>query len=223
MTIYLLKRKSEAYAALKQFVSYMEKRQTPVSIFRSDNGGEYSANQTQELFKDTGVIWNPTAPYNPNQNGVAERNFRTLFERVRAILHHGKMTKGFWGEAIRYVCHLKNRSPTKRLKDKTPYEVWTGDKPDVSNARIFGCTAYHYNTDPSKKKLDDRSTKCRFLGIQGQNQFRLWDPSAKKVIISANVLWDESDAGWWKEDQEDEGNDGIGFILSHRVPIWQPP
>ena len=212
MTIYLLKRKSEAYMALKQFISYMENRQTPVSIFRSDNGGEYSANHTQELLKNTGVEWDPTAPYNPNQNGVAERNFRTLFERVRAVLYHGKMTHGFWGEAINYVCYLKNRSPTKRLKDKTPYEIWTGDKPNVSNVRIFGCTAYHYNTDPAKKKLDDRSTKCRFLGIQGQNQFRLWDPSAKKVVISANVLWDESDAGWWKESREDEGNSEIGFL-----------
>ena len=122
------------------------------------------------------------------------------------------MTRGFWGEAIGYVCYLKNRSPTKRLKDKTPYEVWTGKKPDVSNVRIFGCTAYHYNVDPSKKKLDDRSIKCRFLGISGQNQFRLWDPSAKKVIISANILWDETDAGWSKENLKDEESE-LGIFL----------
>lgn len=188
MTIYLLKKKSEAEKALKEFINFMKNRQTPVQILRSDNGGEYSSNHTQELLKNIGIEWNPIAPHNSNQDGVAERNFRTLFERVKAILHHEKMTRGFWGEAIGYVCYLKNRSPTKRLKDKTPYEVWTGKKPDVSNVRIFGCTAYHYNVDPSKKKLDDRSIKCRFLGISGQNQFRLWDLSAKKVIISANIL-----------------------------------
>lgn len=204
VTIFLLKRKSEAEKALKDYISFMKNKGTPVQILRSDNGREFSFNHTQDLLKDIDIEWNPTAPHNPNQNGNAERNFRTLFERVKAILHHEKMPRGFWRKAIDYVCYLKNRSPTKRLKNKTLYEIWTGERPDVSNVRIFECTAYHYNVNPAKKKLNNRFIKCKFLGINGQNQFRLWDPSARRVMILVNILWDESEAVWSKKDLKDE-------------------
>jgi len=30
-----------------------------------------------------------------------------------------------------------------------------------------------YNTDPALKKLDNKSRKCRFIGYEGLNQYRL--------------------------------------------------
>ncbi len=47
-----------------------------------------------------------------------------------------------WPEAIRTAVYLKNRSPT-RVLDKTPYEAWTGDVPDLSRLRVFGTTAWY--------------------------------------------------------------------------------
>jgi len=67
--------------------------------------------------------WEPTASYNPSQNGVAERCFRTLFERTRAILTSAKLPARLWGKAIMTVIYLKNRSPTTALDQITPYEA----------------------------------------------------------------------------------------------------
>jgi hypothetical protein len=47
----------------------------------------------------------------------------------------------YWGEAVMTVVHLLNRSPTKALDGKTPYEAWHGRKPAVSHLRVFGCLA----------------------------------------------------------------------------------
>ena len=41
-----------------------------------------------------------TAPYNPAQNGVAERMNRTVVESARSIISHSKMPNEFWTEAV---------------------------------------------------------------------------------------------------------------------------
>ena len=42
------------------------------------------------------VVHNTTAPYTPEQNGVAERLNRTQTERVRAMLFDAKLEEGYW-------------------------------------------------------------------------------------------------------------------------------
>ena len=142
--VYLLERKSDLVGALRNYLNRMKTRGTPVQRLRSDNGGEYTGHQTIKLIEEFGVKWEPTAPYNPNQNGVAERCFRTLFERTRAILADAKLPARLWGEAITTVTYLKNRSPTRALTNITPYEAWYKKKPNLANLHTFGCTAYHH-------------------------------------------------------------------------------
>jgi len=86
------------------------------------------------------------------------------------------------------VTYLKNRSPTTALDNITPYEAWHGKKPDLSYLHTFGCIAYHH-VEGARRKLDDKSLKCQFLGYEGANQFRLWN--GKKVLISSHIQWDE--------------------------------
>jgi len=97
------------------------------------------------------------------------------------------------------VTYLKNRSPTNALDQITSYEAWHGKKPDLTNLHTFGCAAYHH-IEGARRKLDDKSLKCQFLGYEGVNQFRLWN--GKKVLISSHVQWDEVviEAGEYEED-----------------------
>ncbi len=97
------------------------------------------------------------------------------------------------------VTYLKNRSSITALDQITPYEAWYGKEPDLSNLHTFGCIAYHH-VEGARRKLDDKSLKCQFLGYEGVNQFRLWN--GKKVLISSHVQWDEvvTEAGGYDED-----------------------
>ena len=49
-----------------------------IKILKSDRGGEYESNYFSALCAKFGIIHQTTAPYTPQQNGIAERKNRTL-------------------------------------------------------------------------------------------------------------------------------------------------
>ena len=93
-----------------------------IKIIRTDGGGEYEK-WVAKYLKECGIKHEVTAPYSPEQNGVAERANRTILERTKAILADTELPKKLWMEIASTVVHLKNRSPTKSLDRKTPYEA----------------------------------------------------------------------------------------------------
>ena len=135
----------------------------------TDNEIIYAGHEVQNFLKERGIQWEPSTPYNPSQNPVAERTFRTLFGRVRSVLNDAGLPQFMWGEALNFVVYCKNRSPTKALNGMTLFEAWYGFKPRLDHMHAFGCVAYMYNTDPALRKLDNKSRKCKFLGYEGSN------------------------------------------------------
>jgi hypothetical protein len=69
----------------------------------------------------------------------------------------------FWGEAVVTAVYILNRSPTKALNGRTPYEAWHVCMPAVSHLRVFGCLAFGKELRHIGK-LDDRSTPRVFIG-----------------------------------------------------------
>jgi hypothetical protein len=53
--------------------------------------------------------------------------------------------------------YIFNRSPTKTLNDRTPYEAWHGRQPAVSHLWVFDCLTFGMELDHIDM-LDDRST-----------------------------------------------------------------
>lgn len=105
------------------------------------------------------------------------------------------------------MTYLKNRSPTTSLDKKTSFEAWYEKKPDLGNLHIFECLAYHHK-EGARRKLDEKSIKCRFLGYEGTNQYHLWD--GNRVLVFSHVLWDEV-ATIEGEDYDDDDYACIGF------------
>ena len=105
----------------------------------------------------------------------------------------------FWGEAVRVAVYLLNRSPTKSLSGKTPYEVWYGKKPGVKHLRTFGCVAYVKRVGPRISKLSDRSVPGVFLGYEtGTKGYRVYDPVKDKLMVSRDIIFDEQTAWNWE-------------------------
>ena len=141
-----------------------------------------------------------TVPKTPEQNGVAERQNRTLVESVRAMLTQAKLPKKFWVEALNTAVYLRNRSPTKAVNHATPFEAWIGNKPDVSHLHSFGCTAYAHIPKDERKKLDSKTRKCIFLGYGTETKgYRLYDCERKGVFYSRDVKCNKSEFGIEKE------------------------
>jgi hypothetical protein len=58
------------------------------------------------------------------------------------MLDEYKTSDHFWAEAINTACHAINRLYLHRLLTKTPYELLTGNKPNISYFRVFGSKCY---------------------------------------------------------------------------------
>ncbi|WP_369124376.1 hypothetical protein, partial [Actinobacillus pleuropneumoniae] len=67
-----------------------------------------------------------TVPYNPQQNGVAERMNRTILNMVRSMLFFKNVKTMFWADAVLCAAYIKNRCPSNAIRNKTPYELWYG-------------------------------------------------------------------------------------------------
>ena len=115
---------------------------------------------------------------------------RMIMEKVRCMLSNANLPKSFWAEAASTACFLINRSPSVAIEKKTPQEVWSGNPANYSDLKIFGCPAYAH---VDNGKLEPRSIKCVFLGYKaGVKGYKLWCPENRKVVISRDVVFDET-------------------------------
>jgi hypothetical protein len=130
-------------------------------------------------------------PYSLQQNGVVERHNQTMVAMVRALLKQRGMMTVYWGKAVMTVMHLLNRSPTKALDGKTPYEAWHERKPVVSYLRVFGYLAFVKELN-HVGKLDDRSSLGVFIGYaKGAKAYRILDPVTRCVRVARDIVFDE--------------------------------
>jgi len=105
-----------------------------------------------------------TARYTPHQNGVVERKNQTIMNMARSLLKEKSMSNLFLAEVVACSVYLLNISPTTSLKMKVPQEAWSGTELNVAHLRIFGCIAFAHIPSELRRKLDDQSEKCIFVG-----------------------------------------------------------
>ena len=77
-----------------------------IKILRSDNGGEFTSNEFNDYCKEFGIKRELTIPYNPQQNGVAERNNRSIMEAVKPMIHDHDIPMYLWIEVVRTIVYV---------------------------------------------------------------------------------------------------------------------
>ncbi|GKU99886.1 hypothetical protein SLEP1_g12666 [Rubroshorea leprosula] len=194
--VYLLNTKDEAMEKFKVYKVEVElQTETFIKCLRTDRGGEY---YDPSYFESTGIIHEITAPYTPQQNGVAKRKNRVLTEMVNAMLSNSGLSPGFWGEALLTACHILNRVPTKKGQ-LIPYELWKKRKPNLNYLRVWGCKAIVRVPEPKRKKLGERGIECIFLGYAKNSKayrFMVIEPNdsinVNTIIESRDAIFEDS-------------------------------
>ena len=88
-----------------------------------------------------------------------------LMESARSMMAQAGLSECYWAEAVATATYLRNRLPTRSLKNKTPYERWFDRKSDLSRVKVFGCMCYGYISEVNKRgKLSSKAEKLRFIG-----------------------------------------------------------
>ena len=120
--LYLLRKKSDAFGAYKNFEAWSKTQlKASIKVLHTDRGGEYLSGPFISHLNAAGTEQKLTVHDTPEENGVSERLNGVALQRVRAILHASGLPKFLWGEALRHVIWLKNRTSTKAVPSgKTP-------------------------------------------------------------------------------------------------------
>ena len=204
-----LARKSDTASAVKATITLLENQTGHrVQRLRCDNGTEYINSELEAFCRSKGIKLETTVRYTPEQNGAAERLNRTLMDKVRPMLAASALPKSLWADAVATASYVRNRSPVSG-RDKTPYELFFGKKPDVSNLRIFGSKAYALTPKPLRTKLDNTSEPGRFIGYPaGTKGYKILLDSGR-AVISRDVIFAETGSSMAPEPGIIDGSDDL--------------
>ena len=151
-----------------------------IKILRSDNGREYVSNELLYIYSHSGIQVQHSIPYTPQQNDLAERKNRSLKEMTTCMLESKKLATNLWVEAMHAARYIQNRVPHSSMKGKTPFEAYFRHKPDVSNLRVFGSTAWARIPLDKRRDLQPQRIECLFIGYLDESiGFKLLDIRTK--------------------------------------------
>ncbi|KAK1606171.1 hypothetical protein QYE76_029844 [Lolium multiflorum] len=189
--VFLLKSKDETH---REFITFAKKAQrmyeSEIKAIRTDNGTEFKNYTMQEFVDDEGIKHEFSAPYTPQQNGVVERKNRTIIEMARTMLSEFNSPHNFWGEAISTAVHYSNRLFLRPLHNKTPYELLTGNKPNVTYIRVFGCKCLVKNNKGKLGKFETRTIEGIFVGYaENSHAYRYYNRSSGTIEVSCDVVF----------------------------------
>jgi hypothetical protein len=87
---------------------------------------------------------------------------------------------------------FRNRFPHKSVKGVTPYEAWSGKKPEVTHFRIFGSRAWARIPSDRRKAMEAQSKECIFVGYpEGVKGYRLLYTTSDTLFIQRSVKFEE--------------------------------
>jgi len=144
------------------------------------------------LLKEFKIAPRVSAPYCHHQNGHIERAVQTVLDRARTLLVAARAPTKFWNYALMHAAHLVNTTP-KSYGAKTPHEILTGDKPDISRLIPWFCPGvYHVSKDERKSTWDPKAKLCRFLGYDpiSRDCFKILSLPDGKILSRKDCVFD---------------------------------
>ena len=151
-------------------------------MLRADNGGEYTSNEFLEYCSLEGINEH-TVPHTPQQNGVAERKNMKMVGAAKAMLFDHGLPLFLWAEAYQTAGR------------KTPEEVFTSTRPDVSHLCVFGSVCYCHIHADTRKKLDPFGEKGLLVDYKETSKaYMVYILTRKRIIVSKDVQFDEDKA-----------------------------
>jgi hypothetical protein len=116
-------------------------------------------------------------------------------EVVKTMIHDQDLPMCLWAEAAMAVVYVQNRLSHSALGLKTPKEMYTEKKPEVSHLKIFGCPVFIHIPKEKRNKMEPSGKKGIFVGYcEVSKAFRIYIPSHHHIEISRDVTFDEDAA-----------------------------
>ncbi|GKA25791.1 retrovirus-related pol polyprotein from transposon TNT 1-94 [Tanacetum coccineum] len=109
-----------------------------VRYIRTDNGTEFVNQVMSKYYEGVGIFHQKSVPRTPQQNGVVERQNRTLVEAARTMLIFSKAPMFLWAEAVATASMATNDSEDLgKFQAKADIRIFVGYAPSRKGYRIY--------------------------------------------------------------------------------------
>nr|GEW92035.1 retrovirus-related Pol polyprotein from transposon TNT 1-94 [Tanacetum cinerariifolium] len=163
-----------------------------VRIVQTDKGTKFLNKTLHAYFASEGINHQTSVARTPEQNGVVERQNRTLVEAVRTMLSAAKVPLFFWAEAIAIACFTQNRYLVIPRHEKTPYHIINDRKPSVKFFYIFGSLCYIVRDGENLDKMKEKGNACIFVGYSTQSRaYMVFNNRTRVIVETIHVNFDE--------------------------------
>jgi hypothetical protein len=116
-------------------------------------------------------------------------------EAVKTMIHDQDLPMCLWAEAAMAAIYVQNKLSHSALGFKTPEEMFTIKKPEVSHLKIFGCPVFIHIPKEKRNELEPSRKKGIFVGYcEVSKAFRIYIPGHRHIEISRDVTFDEESA-----------------------------
>nr|GEX45051.1 opie2 pol protein [Tanacetum cinerariifolium] len=161
-------------------------------IVRTNKGTEFLNKTLHAYFAYKGIHHQTSVARTPEQNGVVERQNRTLVEAARTMLSAAKVSLFFWAEAIATSCFTQNRSFVIPQHEKTPYHIINDRKPSVKFFHIFGSLCYIVRDGKNLNKIKEKCDACIFVENSTQSRaYMVFNKRTRVIVETIHVNFDE--------------------------------
>jgi hypothetical protein len=141
-------------------------------------------------------VFEYAAPDTPQQNGVPERKFQTLYNRIRPIFNGSKITEDFrqilWAECAATATMNDNVTVSGNNTELPFTKLFKQDNTRASLLRRFGEIAVAKATMKIQSKLANKGIPVMFLGysdVHATDTYQMLNLKTKRVIQSRNLRW----------------------------------
>nr|GFD12219.1 retrovirus-related Pol polyprotein from transposon TNT 1-94 [Tanacetum cinerariifolium] len=143
-------------------------------------------------FAAEGILHQTSVARTPEQNGVVERQNRTIVEAARTMQSAAKVPLFFLTEVIATVCFTQNRSQVIPRHEKTPYHIINDRKPSVKFFYIFGSVCYIVIDGENLDKMKEKGDECILVGYSTQSRaYKVFNKRTRVIMESIHVNFDE--------------------------------
>ena len=174
---------------IKKFCNLMGK--TPKYV-RTDFDHKLIGRHVQQYIEENEGVIESAPPKFQHQNGVCERNWRTILNMARNWLASSLLPSSFWWHSVKRAAEVSNYLPIKLdNKHTTPHELVFGQKPDFQNLFPMFSVAYIDYEDPHT--LNIQTAKTILIGrCDISHSLEFFHPHTQRILTSAVYRVDET-------------------------------
>ena len=159
-----------------------------------DNGGEFK--NMRELCAQLAARQTFNVPETPQDNAGAERAIGIIVRQVRIVLAASGLSDRLWPYAVMYVLMCHNSLPTRAFDPPiSPYQAKTGNLPNLSLIRTFGCTTYTPHSEREQKDLiktaSTREKACNLGFDRKTHGYHIYIPSNRQYTVTRGARFAE--------------------------------